>query len=173
MPYKAGPNNTLRSYSSKNGRYVKETPDSLLEKLQNTKPLSKEMEKAIKKKYRLENIRNRALKSKDPLLAEVYMHLESIFPNQITHVNDMIYFPQTERCHECDIVIRNCIIEVKSGTRGAFLKQYNNLKNYCQTHNKKAILYAPNIPKRSLAQQKANNICIASNYKELEELIKQ
>lgn len=167
MPYKAGPNNSLRRYSSLTGRYIKESSEETLLRLSKTSKNSRDTKEFIRR----ENLRNRAFKSKDPLLKEVYTFLEQALPNKITHVNENIYFPNTKNTHECDIILKNSIVEIKSGKRGNFLYQYSKLKEYCAAHNKKAIIFAPNLPKRSLSQQKQNGIQIATNYHELKELI--
>lgn len=143
MPYKKGPNGTLRAYSSSNGRYTKMSIDQILQQLCNTE--SKKKSGREKQRERIENLLSRARHSKDEGIYDLCLFIESNKPGTLKHVNENLYDKRLCDTREVDIVTSKAIIEVKSRTAKHALKQFLAQKQLSEDFGKKYYVYAPNI----------------------------
>ena len=87
MPYKRGPNGTLRYYSSSTGRYTS-SPD--LEIIHNNKK-KKKITNEEKRKLKKEILYNHVLKTKDKYVQDVFLFLEKNEPENVILVNERVY----------------------------------------------------------------------------------
>ena len=140
MPLKAGLNGTFREYSSTNGRYVR---SSLYDEL--LKNAAIVQRKAEKERAKRNELDQRAFKSKDPFLCDVYQFIQNKMPGIVQHINENVYFPSDSKNHEVDIICKNAIIEVKSSSRPHCLSQVKKQMEYASKRKNKQILFAPNI----------------------------
>lgn len=164
MPLKAGPNGTMRAYSSTNGQYVSMGLDMLLSiKGNSKKPLTKQEKRC----NRYLNLLEKAEKSRDPLVYDVFKFIESRFPYCVEHVNEKVYDKNISSTREMDIITHKHIIEIKSGERPGALMQGLAQKDYANKHNKKYIMYAPNILKNTRIVYESKGLIVCKNKEEL------
>ena len=170
MPLKPGPNGTFRMYSSVDGRYCKMSFEQLelLKKSKKVKP-TKEERRIRRTKY----LRDKALYSKDPGLYEVFDFLEKRIPHYVQYVNQSLYIPSDQRCHETDIIGKNAIIEIKMGRKGKVIKQLILQKEVADRRHLKMIVYAPNLPYNARQEIKRRGIIAVRNKEELFQEIKK
>ena len=89
-------------------------------------------------------------------------------------MNEEKFDPHLNKPRELDIITRNCIIEVKSGSkpRGA-LRQFLGQKQFAESKNKCHIVFAPAMPTMAKNQHRKSGITITGNLKTLINLIKE
>ena len=166
MPVKKGPNNTLRYYSSTNGRYTS-SPFSL----PTLTPPKKTNEERIKIKY--EMLYNRAKKVKDKYLFDLFLFIENQLPGSVTLVNDRVYHKSIGSTREIDLMTKTSIIEVKSGKVRHKSSQFIAQQNLAKELNKKHVVYAPDISDKKLVELKNKGIDVVRNKNDLLERIKK
>ena len=89
MPYKKGPNNTVRYYSSTTGKYA---PDPyLMERLLLLDKSKFKLSKQEQNEIRRQSIKNRASRSQDKYVSDLYNFLESNKPGCVKLINEKIY----------------------------------------------------------------------------------
>ncbi len=169
MPLKAGPNGTMRHYSSSTGQYINEFDWLLL----NNPSLSKSEKRKLKKARLKEFLDEKAKKSNDPLLNDVYKFIQRQLPNSVMFINEMIYNPETKKHQELDIITKTGIIEIKSSQNPHCLTQALVQKQYADKRKIKYILYAPNINIRALKEYESHGVKIATKLCEIEEELKK
>lgn len=162
MPYKKGPNNTLRYYSSTTGKYIKD-PGQL--EFSN----SKKQKMTFKEKAELkrQNLYNHAAKSKDKYVYEIFSLLEKNEPGNVILVNDVLYHKKINSTREIDIMTKSSIIEVKSGKVRHKTRQFLEQKDLAREHNKEHIVYAPDITEKKYLELKSKGINVIRNKEEL------
>ena len=168
MPTKKGAGGHQQNYDPHTGRFAKTD----YAKICYTPPSRRE--KARKREVeRREALFNRAQKSKDPLVFDVFCEIERNLPGAVQFVNEIKFDAFLSREREFDIITRKCIIEVKSGTkpRGA-LKQFLGQKQFAESKNKHHIVFAPNMPQTAKKQHRKSEITITGNLNKLINLIK-
>lgn len=144
MPYKKGPNGTLRAYCSRNGRYTKMTPEQMMQQLFAVSSKRKKSN-AEKEQERIGNILNRARHSKDEYLYELCLYIEDCRPGVLRHTNIHLYDKQLHSTREVDIVTARSLIEVKSKTGKHALKQFLAQKKLSESLGKRYYVFAPNM----------------------------
>ena len=162
MPMKKGAHGKLRHYNSRTGRYEKEQ----------IIPQTRKLSQKEKELLRQENLRNRAINSKDKLLPSVYSELEKAIPGCIIDVNKIVYDKNIKGTREIDLETKKYIIEVKSGIATHCATQFLNQIKYAQSIGKKAIVYAPNILLATEADYKRKGIRVVKSIYELKKIIK-
>lgn len=160
MPFKKGPNNTLRYYSSTTGRYVKTQPS-----LSAVSKRKKTYEEKLKE--RKEMLYNRARKIKDKYLFDVFKYLFEKCPNDILLINDRVYHKEIKSTREIDLMTKTSIIEVKSGKVRHKTKQFLAQKNLASSLNKEHIVYAPDITDKKYQELNKKGINVVRKKEEL------
>lgn len=169
MPYKKGPHNTLRLYSKTTGKYIKNTNTDMFS---TNKKLTKKDKSALRNLKKQQYLFEKALKSPDPLLYDVFNFLSKEFPNSIEDINERIYIKEFDKSYEMDIIGRNYIVEIKSGRKPGALNQCLIHKKIEKLYKRKAILYAPNITNKALKIYSNYEITVVKNFHQLREAIK-
>ena len=164
MPIKRGPNGTFRSYSSANGRYIKSSTN-FLTNLNNNK---KHKYKPTEAQKRIDLL-NRARKSNDLYLYDLFQKIENLFPGCVKMVNENIYDANLPKPHfrEIDIITKNSFIEIKSGNSKCKFKQIIEQKRLADYYGKNYYVYAPNFKSGHLKVLRNNGIKVFNNHKEL------
>ena len=167
MPYKKGPNNTLRFYDTHTGRYASMPFMSFAPAPKN----KKSYEERLKEKR--EMLYNRAIKSKDKYLYDIFIFIENNFPGEVSLINDKIYHKEIKSTREIDLVTKKCIIEIKSGKVKHRSKQFLAQKDFAKDYNKHHIVYAPDITDKKLIELKNKGIDVVRKKEDLLERIKK
>jgi len=162
MPYKRGPNGTLRYYSSSTGKYTS-APESQTSKENNKRKINNE-EKLIRKK---EMLYNHVIKSQDKYVQDLFMFLEKNDPGTVILVNERVYHKKIKGTREIDIMTKNSIIEVKSGKVRHKTKQFLEQKDLANDHKKQHIVYAPDITDKKYLELKSKGINVVRTKDEL------
>lgn len=137
MPMKRGAGGRMQNYDSY-GRYAKAV---------RIPPMPTRKEKARQREERKrEELFNRARKSKDPYLFDVYIAIETEMPGEVVAVNAIKEEPHTQKRREFDIITKKFIIEVKGGSGKDKTKQYFAQRDYAIEKRKQYIIVAPNMP---------------------------
>jgi len=142
MPYKKGPNGTLRAYCSKNGRYTKMSFEQIMEQFHSSPKKKSHLQKEQEK---TNSLLNRAKHSKDEFVGELCLFIERIKPGVLRHVNIHLYDKQLHFTREVDIVTSHALIEVKSRTGKHALKQFLAQKRISESLGKRYYVFAPNM----------------------------
>ena len=109
MPTKKGAGGRLQNYDPTTGRFAKTDYAKLYPPREPTRK-----EKARKREAaRREFLFDRAKKSRDPLVFDVFCEIERNLPGSVQAVNENKFDPLIERPRELDIITKKCIIEVK------------------------------------------------------------
>jgi len=137
MPYKKGPNNTLRFYSKSTGRYCNDPRTEII--IDN----KKETSYIEKEKLRRETLFNIAKKSKDVNLFEIYEILESINPGCVRHVNSHYYDKASQKNREFDIITSKAIYEIKHGRGKHHFNQFLSQIKVAKSLNKDHVVFSP------------------------------
>lgn len=162
MPYKKGPNGTVRYYSSSTGRYTA-APNTFISETQKKKRMTNEERAKLKK----ENLYNHANNSKDNYVKDIFMFLEENSPGTVILVNERVYHKKINSVREIDIMTKNSIIEVKSGKVKHRTKQFLMQQDLANNHNKEHIVYAPDITDKKFNELKSKGINVVRNKNEL------
>ena len=170
MPYKKGPNNTLRFYDSSTGRYATSSSLFILS-TNNERKKTKEYEE--KQKEKQANLYNRAEKIKDKYLYELFNEIEKNYPGEIKLINSNIYHKKIRNTREIDLVTKKFIIEVKSGKVRHKSSQLLEQANLAKDLNKKHLLYAPDISDKKYNELKNKGIIVYRKKGDLMEEFKK
>lgn len=163
MPYKKGPNGSLRFYDSRTGRYASSFANIQFSK----KKMSKEEKKLIKK----ESLFNHAAKTKDKYVYDLFLELEKMKPNCVIIVNEKVYHKKIGKPREIDIMTDKFIIEVKSGKAKHRSSQFISQQDLASNLDKKHIVYAPDISDKKYNELKQKGIIVTRTKKELLERV--
>lgn len=169
MPYKKGPKNTLRYYSSSTGRYENAPFSEALRMLEQKHKKTKEEKDAIQK----EMLFNKANHSKDRYLLDVFLYLEKNCPNCVKMVNEKLYHKSIHKTREVDIVTKNAIIEIKSGRVRRRTTQLLRQKDLSKEYKKKHVVYAPDITDKKCNELRNKGIDVVRTKHELLERVKK
>ena len=168
MPTKKGAGGRQQNYDPRTGRFAKTnyftTP--------NDSPSKREKAKrrlALKQ----EELFNRALKSKDQYLFEVFCEIEKALPYHVQDVNIIKFDPFINYNREFDIITKKCIIEIKGKKVKKSLKQFLQQKRYAEYKNKQHIVFAPTIPTMAKIDYERHGIKIVKDYISLINAIKE
>lgn len=168
MPTKKGAGGRQQNYNSRTGRYEKVDYAKLY-----YRPPSRREKAQRRKEAKQEELYNRALKSKDQYLLDVFCEIEQVLPYHIQFVNEKKFDPFIGDDREFDIITRNCIIEIKGGVNASKKgKQFLAQKRYAESKNKQYIIYAPNFPTMARISFEKQGFKIANNVKTLINYIK-
>ena len=169
MPTKKGAGGRQQNYDSRTGRFAKTDYAKLY-----YKPPSKKEKARKREAARRAELYQRAAKSSDSLVFDVFCEIEDNLPGAVQFVNEEKFDPHLNKPRELDIITRNCIIEVKSGSkpRGA-LRQFLGQKQFAESKNKCHIVFAPAMPTMAKNQHRKSGITITGNLKTLINLIKE
>lgn len=126
-----------------------------------------------RRELKQEELFNRALKSKDPYLFEVFCEIEMALPYHVQCVNENKFDPFIDRPREFDIITKKCIIEVKSKHAKKCLNQFLQQKRYAESKNKKHIVFAPTMPTMTKIDYERHGVIIVRDYKSLINMIKE
>lgn len=162
MPFKKGPKNTLRYYSSSTGKYANAPLGEYSRLFGNKKT---KMSQKEKEELKREIIYNKAIKSRDNYLSEVFLYLENNYPNCVKMVNEKLYHKNARKIREVDIVTKNAIIEIKSGISKHASTQLLEQKELSIEYNKIHIVYAPDITNRKFNEWKEKGIDVVKTKK--------
>ena len=162
MPYKKGPNGTLRYYNSSTGRYA-DAPNTLISNI----PKKKRMTGEERTKLKEENLYNHAINSKDKYVQDVFNFLETNEPGNIILVNEKIYHKKINGTREIDIMTKSSIIEVKSGKVRHRTSQFLDQQDFAKDYKKSHIVYAPDITDKKFNELKTKGINVVRNKNEL------
>lgn len=162
MPYKRGPNGTVRYYSSSTGRYTS-SPNSLLCHTNDKKKLTGKE----KEKYKKELLYNHVDKTNDKYVQDLFIFLETNEPGNVILVNEKVYHKRINGTREIDIMTKNSIIEVKSGKVRHKTRQFLEQQDLAKEHKKTHIVYAPDITDKKYSELKAKGINVVRNKYDL------
>ena len=165
MPYKKGPNGTLRYYDSSTGKYCNDPAFSI-------KPTIHKKSVEQKEKERREILEHLAQKSKDAHLYEIYSLLEKIHPGTTRHINSVYFDKTTRKQRELDIITSKAIYEIKSGKRGRHLKQFLSQMEIAKNLGKDHVVYSPGITDYQVKHLRKIGIKAYNKIKDLEEMEK-
>ena len=168
MPTKKGAGGRQQNYDPRTGRFAK-TNYLTIKKREPTKREKAQRRKDLKQ----EELFNRARKSNDPYLFEVFCEIESALPYHVQFVNENKFDPFINRPREFDIITEKCIIEVKSNKVKSCLNQFLQQKRYAEYINKQHIVFAPTIPTLAKIEYEKHGIKIVKDYKSLINTIKE
>lgn len=138
MPYKKGPNGTIRYYRKSDGRYC-DNP-SVLQNF-NIKPKTTGSEREEK---RILNLFKQAQNSKDKNLFEIYTLLENNEPGSVQHINCSYFYKKDKKEYEIDIITKRAFYEIKGGKAKHKYKQYCKQKEIATSLKKDHIVFSPN-----------------------------
>ncbi len=162
MPYKRGPNNTLRYYSKKSGKYCKDPQFNIT-------PIKQKLSGKEKEQLRRENIFQQAQRSKDKNLFLVFSFLEGIDPGCVKHVNCFYCSNKTSKIREFDIITSRSIYEVKSGFARHKTKQYLAQIEVAKDLNKDHVVYSPGSTDYQVKCMRAEGIKIFNKFDEFKD----
>ena len=168
MATKIGAGGHRQNYDPRTGRYAKTTFPGLVK----LPPTRKE------KAQRREELRrlvlfNRAKKSRDPYVFNVYLAIDNELPGAVMLVNDIRLDRNINNVRELDIATRKCIIEVKSGKVSGALKQFLAQKRFAEGRNKKHVVFAPDIFFNTKRDYENNGIVVKKDINNLINFIKE
>ncbi len=163
---KIGAGGKLQNYDSK-GRYCKNnyfdfTPPAFTKK---------EIRKRKEEKRRQE-LYERAEKSDDPYIFDVYLALEKAMPGVVIGVNEYLFDENIRDKREFDIITKKCIIEVKSKA----IKCENQLLaqvRYTDLHKIRHFLYTPTINRTRKYEYEKKGINVSKTLEELVRKVKE
>ena len=153
MPYKRGPNGTLRFYNNSTGRYESDPNEAISNHINKRKITCEE-----RFKLKRENLYNHAINTRDSYVLDVFYFLEEHEPGNVILVNEKVYHKKIKGTREIDIMTKNSIIEVKSGKVRHKTKQFLEQQDLANNHKKTHVVYAPDITDRKYAELKAKGI---------------
>ena len=162
MPYKKGPNGTLRYYDSSTGKYCND-PNSIF----NFKPLVIKKSFQELEKERRQGLVYQAKRSRDKYLFEVYSALEQKCPGCVRHINAKVYDRNIGNTREIDIITTKGIYEIKSGKVKHRFKQFVRQNELANNLKKKYYLYCPDISSHKIALLAKKGIRVYKTIKEL------
>lgn len=162
MPYKRGPNGTLRYYSSYTGKYTT-APNTLKYEENKKKRLSNEERAKLKK----EILYNHVINTKDNYVQDVFYFLEKNEPGNVILVNERVFHKKIKGTREIDIMTKNSIIEVKSGKVRHKTKQFLEQQDLANEHKKKHIVFAPDITDKKYYELKSKGINVVRDKNDL------
>jgi hypothetical protein len=169
MPMKKGAGGRQQNYNAHTGRYEKID----YAKLYYTPPSRKEKAER-RRNLKRDELYNRAVKSKDPYLLEVFCEIENALPYHVQFVNEQKFDSFINDNRELDIITKKCIIEVKSGENGRKMeKQFFAQKRYAESKNKQHIIFAPNLPTMARINFEKKGFTITNDLKKLTHFIKE
>lgn len=169
MPTKKGAGGRQQNYDPRTGRFVKTDYTTLFL----SEKLTRKEKAQRKEKLRRESLYNRAKKSRDPLIFDVYLAIEQELPGSVQAVNETKFDSFLGGPRELDIITKKCIIEVKSGKKPKGLKQFLGQKTYAESKNKKFFVFAPKILTMAKISHEKNGITIVKDFKLLIKAIKE
>ncbi len=168
MATKIGAGGHRQNYDPRTGRYAKTTFPGLVK----LPPTRKEKAQRREELRRLE-LFNRAKKSRDKYVFEVYLAIENELPGEVCLVNDFRFDTTINNVRELDIVTKKCIIEIKGGTGSRNTHQLLAQKRFAEMKKKQHVLFAPEISYRNEGRYKKHGIEIKRDIKTLIQFIKE
>lgn len=163
MPYKKGPNNTIRYYDSSTGKYASSFSNIQFAK----EKMSKEEKEMLKK----ESLFNHASKTKDKYVYDLFLELEKTKPGCVIIVNEKVYHKKIKQPREIDLMTKDYIIEVKSGKVKHRSTQFLSQQDLSNDLGKKHIVYAPDISDKKYNELREKGIDVVRTKKDLMERV--
>ena len=161
MPYKKGPNGTLRLYNSSTGRY--ESSPNIFYNTDNKKRLTNEEKQKLKREMLYNHVNN----ANDKYVKEIFTFIEANEPGNVILANEKIYHKKINGTREIDIMTKNSIIEVKSGKVRHKTKQFFEQQDLAKDYRKSHIVYAPDITDKKYYELKSKGINVVRDKSEL------